>query len=406
MTLSRRRFLQGLTVGVGGAALGACSTTTLDETGTGADGPVPGSSPTAVDPGADPTRATGDGTLVIVTLAGGNDALNTVAPVRDERYRSSRGPLALDPATALDLGDGFALHPSLTRTKGLWDAGRLAVVHGVGFAELDRSHFHCMDVWQAADPSMTTGWIGRWLDAVGTHPLDAVAVGRQLPLLARGERRSAAVVPTGPFALPGDASLRDDVARLVEGSGDRPALADAVARSGADLLTVVDTVAPVVAATPADGEDLSARLATVADLIDADLPTRVYATELGGFDTHAAQAASHADLLAELDAALGSFLGRTGDRPVTVLVYSEFGRRVVPNASGGTDHGRAGTVLVAGRVRGGHHGDPPPLDELVDGDLRTTTDYRSVYGALAEDVLGVPAADLLPGVPPVLTLVS
>jgi len=403
VTLSRRRFLQGLTVGAGAAALGACSTTSPDRTGAGGAGP--GSLPATGGTSAGRSGGDGDGTLVIITLSGGNDALNTVAPVHDERYGSLRGTLALDPATAHDIGEGFALHPSLARTKGLWDEGRLAVVHGVGFAGLDRSHFHCMDVWQSADPSMTTGWIGRWLDAVGTDPLDAVAIGRQLPLLARGERRSAALVPPGPFALPGDLARRDDVGRLASSSDDRPDLAAAVARSSADLLTVVDTVAPVVATSSADGEDLSGRLATVASLIEADLPTRVYATELGGFDTHAAQPAQHATLLAELDAGLGSFLGRTGDRPVTVLVYTEFGRRVAPNASAGTDHGQAGTLLVAGRVRAGHHGDPPPLDDLVDGDLRTTTDYRSVYGALSEAILGIAAGDLIPDAPPPLTLV-
>lgn len=407
MTISRRRFLQGLSVGAGTAVLGACAATSFDGAGTPTSGigSVPGVPGTAAAATGALSAASGSGTLVVLTLAGGNDALNTVAPVNDERYRSLRGALALDPAAAHDIGEGFALHPSLVQTKGLWDQGRLAVVHGVGFAGLDRSHFHCMDVWQSADSSMTTGWIGRWLDAVGTDPLDAVAVGRQLPLLARGERRSAAVVATGPFSLPGDRALRDDLTELVAPDDDRPALATAVARSNADLLTVVDTVSPVVAGSSTDGEDLSARLATVASLIEAGLPTRVYAAELGGFDTHAAQPAQHAALLGELDAALGTFLTRTAALPVTVLVYTEFGRRVAPNASDGTDHGQAGTILVAGRVRAGHHGDPPPLDDLVEGDLRTTTDYRSVYGGLLEGILGVPAADLLDDAPTPITLV-
>jgi uncharacterized protein (DUF1501 family) len=406
MTISRRRFLQSLTVGAGAAALGACSATAPDGAAPPRDdGSIPAAPGTSLGTAEALGATAGTGTLVVLTLTGGNDALNTVAPVQDARYRTLRGTLALDPAAAHDIGDGFALHPALSQTKGLWDAGRLAVVHGVGFAELDRSHFHCMDVWQSADSSMTTGWIGRWLDAVGTDPLDAVAVGRQLPLLARGERRSAAVVPNGPFALPGDGSLRTDLTQLVAAGDDRPALAAAVARSNADLLTVVDTVSPVVAGSSADGEDLGARLATIASLIEADLPTRVYAADLGGFDTHAGQPAQHASLLAELDAALGSFLARTATRPVTVLVYSEFGRRVAPNASDGTDHGQAGTILVAGRVRGGHHGDPPPLDDLIDGDLRTTTDYRAVYGGLLEGILAMPAGDLLPDAPAPLALI-
>jgi uncharacterized protein (DUF1501 family) len=374
LSVTRRRFLQGSAAITASAALGACQD----------DGPP-----------ATPARRAA-GTLVVVTLAGGNDALNTVAPVDDPTYRSARGALSLDPAGAHALDAGFALHPALVRTKALWDASQLAIVHGVGFRSLDRSHFHCMDVWQAGDTDdLATGWLGRWLDLEGTDPLDAVVVGGNLPLLARGVRRSATVLPAGPFALPGDADLHGRLADLWTADG-RSGLEASVARSATDLLAVVDTVTPVVADLPAD-DTLAARLATVAALIEADLPTRVYAVELGGFDTHADQADTHGTLLAELDGALGDLLERLAAHPVTVLVYSEFGRRVAPNGSGGTDHGSAGTVLVAGNVRAGHHGEPPRLDALVDGDLETTVDFRAVYAGLLEDVIGVEPADVLPG---------
>jgi len=406
MSISRRRFLQGFGATAGSAALAACAgPSASDDAGPGPTSASPTAPGTTEPAGANPGGSSTDGTLVVITLAGGNDALNTVVPVSSDLYRSLRGPLALDPGTTHDIGEGFGLHPALVRSKALWDGGQLAVVHGVGFDGLDRSHFHCMDVWQAAGTSFATGWIGRWLDTSGTDPLDAVVVGRGVPLLARGERRSAAVVPTGPFALPGDPNLRRHLTELVAADGSRAPLSAAVARSTADLLAVVDTVSPVVADSTADGSDLTARLATVASLIEADLPTRVFATELDGFDTHAAQPAQHEALLAELDTALGAFVGRMGDRPVTVLVYSEFGRRVAPNASDGTDHGQAGTILLAGHVRGGHHGDPPPLDGLLEGDLATTVDYRSVYGGLLEGVLGVPATDVLDGAPAPLALI-
>ena len=234
--ISRRQFLQGASaVGVA-TALGAC-------TGDGGDPRSAADGPTTTQV----PSAGGDRTLVIVTLYGGNDALNTVAPVNDPAYRSARGALALDPTTAHDLGQGFALHPAMTRSKALWDAGRLAVVHGVGFAGLDRSHFHCMDVWQAGGTHDTTsGWIGRWLDVVGDDPLGAVAVGRGLPLLGRGRQRSAAVIPTGPFELPGDQALRDLLPTLADPDGRSP-LETLVARSTADLLSVAATVGPVVA---------------------------------------------------------------------------------------------------------------------------------------------------------------
>ena len=397
--LTRRRFLAGASVLGAAVAVGACSTD--DQSARSAAGADSAS------------RGVGDGggTLVIVTLAGGNDALNTVAPVGDARYQDLRAALALDPSTTHDLGDGLGLHPSLTRTKALWDDDRLAIVHGVGFDGLDRSHFHCMDVWHAASTEdLSTGWIGRWLDLAGSDPLDAVAVGRMLPLLARGASRSAASVPLGPFEPPGAPALQELVTGMADG-GERPPLGALVAASSADLYAVADTVGPVVAGTAeveaTAGDGLAASLGTVAALIDAGLPTRVYAVELGGFDTHANQAPVHEALLAELDGALGEFCDHVAGRDVTVVVYSEFGRRVAPNGSAGTDHGAGGTVLLAGNVRGGHHGDPPDLGRLVDGDLRTTLDFRAVYGGLLEGVLAVPAADVLGrGAPTPLDLVT
>jgi uncharacterized protein (DUF1501 family) len=131
----------------------------------------------------------------------------------------------------------------------------------------------------------------------------------------------------------------------------------------------------------------------------------VYAVDLSSFDTHANQAATHETLLKELDDALHAFVTRVKDRPVTVAVYSEFGRRVTPNASGGTDHGHGGVMLLAGNVRAGHHGDPPSLSKLDDGDLATTTDYRSVLGALLEEVVGADSTDVFGKGPKPLVLV-
>ncbi|MEO6627228.1 MAG: DUF1501 domain-containing protein [Aquihabitans sp.] len=396
MPLTRRQFLTGAAALGSATAMGACSS--VGDTGDA----IRKGSPTTSAPTTTSTSPGASGTLVLVTLYGGNDALNTVVPVGDPAYISLRGSLALDPADTHDIGDGFALHPSLPRLAAQWAKNRAAIVHGVGFAGLDRSHFHCMDVWQAgSEDDHTTGWLGRWLDLTGSDPLDAVVLGRSLPLLARGARRSASVVSPGPFVLPGDRALRDLVAMMV-GGGGRPPLLGAVATSTADLLAVVDRVAPVVAKTTA-GDDLASQLDTVATMIEAGLPTRVYNVALGGFDTHADQADTHAGLLAELDTALGDFLDRVDD--VTVAAFSEFGRRVAPNASGGTDHGSGGTVLLAGNIRPGHHGEPPPLDQLDEGDLATTTDFRAVLGGLLGGVLGTDPDDVFDGGVKPLTLV-
>lgn len=392
--VSRRHFLGGATALGAAAAAGALAWRDDHHDPKGSTG----STSTTSD------KAGRAGSLVVVTLYGGNDGLNTVAPIHDPHYASLRGSLALDPTTTHDLGEGFALHPSLSEHKALWDRGQLAVVHGVGFEALDRSHFHCMDVWQAgSQDDLSTGWIGRWLDANGTGPLDAVAVGRRLPLLARGEKRSAATVPPGPFTLPGGATLDDLLERLSRADKNRGKLGDLAAATTTDLLSVAATVGPLVDRSPA-AETLQARLDTVATLIEAGLPSRIYSVALDGFDTHANQAGAQSTLLAQLDKALGAFFARITSG-VTVLVHSEFGRRVAPNASAGTDHGRGGVVLLAGQVRGGHHGEPPPLDKLVDGDLATTTDFRAIYGALLEGVLDTDAGDVLDHPPKPLSLV-
>jgi uncharacterized protein (DUF1501 family) len=403
-SISRRQFLGGAAVLGGAAAAGAFGLTKVHD-GSGGD-QHRASSPIST---AAKAGAAAAGTLVLITLYGGNDALNTVVPISDPQYESLRGALALDPAKLQPLDADFALHPALAGCKQLWDAQQLAIVHGVGFADLDRSHFHCMDVWQAGSESeLDSGWVGRWLDAHGNDPLDAVNVGRNLPLLMRGMQKSAAVVPASTFELPGDAALRTHLRALAKPSKDRPALAADVATSTADLLAVVDEVGPIVAKDPSDqleGETLGTRMQAVAAMIEAQLPTRVYSVDLSSFDTHANQAATHEALLKQLDDALHAFVTRVQDRPVTVAVYSEFGRRVVPNASGGTDHGHGGVMLLAGNVRAGHHGEPSSLAKLDDGDLATTTDYRAVLGGLLEEVVGADSTDVFGKGPKPLVLV-
>jgi len=247
--------------------------------------------------------------------------------------------------------------------------------------------------------------VGRWLDVAGADPLAAIVVGSGLPLLGRGVRTSAAVVPPGPFETVFEDVVIERFADQVAVDHDRNDLESLVARSGSDLLDVAEQVGGPLASM-ADDRSFAGQLATVASLVAAGLPTRVYAVQCGGFDTHAEQAATHSGLLGDVDRALGAFFDVVGEDSATVVVYSEFGRRVEPNGSGGTDHGRAGTLLVAGRAKGGHHGEPPPLDGLVDGDQRTTTEVTSVYAALLEGVLGVPAGDVLDGSPRPLDLVG
>jgi uncharacterized protein (DUF1501 family) len=405
-TLTRRRFL--VASGVTGAVALAAGAGTV------------GWRELAARAGTDPLP--GDASvLVLVTLYGGNDGLGTVVPYADPAYHAARSELAYDEGEVLKLDDQLGLNPAMKGFKALWDADRLAVVRGVGYPRPDHSHFRSMDIWQTGSPDrpVSTGWVGRWLDATGPDPLRAVSVGATLPPLAVGAKAAGVALPLTGFNTPaGD--LGNGVAALARPDPADPPTQALAARSSATLLEATKALGPALAATD-DGEAddgeaqrqggsagghgaLGRQLAAVSRCIRARVPTRVYAASLGGFDTHADERGTQSRLLGELDAAVAGFLDGMQDDPrVVVAVYSEFGRRVAANASDGTDHGTAGPVLVAGAgVRGGFFGDQPSLTALDDGDLRVTTDFRSVYGTLLERVLDTEAGRVLDGTRPAL----
>jgi uncharacterized protein (DUF1501 family) len=356
---------------------------------------------------------------VLVTLYGGNDGLNTVIPYTDPKYAAGRPTLGYTPDQVIPLADGLGLHPNLKGLKGLWDANQLAVVLGVGYPNPILSHFRSMDIWQSASPDapIATGWLGRWLDATGTDPMRALSIGPTLPLALSGAKESATAVSTGGIRIPGGARVASSLAALWAPGADRQGLAARVAGSGADLLSVQhsladllgppttpttpttqsppSTTAPAIATPPATNA-LADQLQLVARLIKAGAPTRVYQVSLGGFDNHATEKDTHARLMSELDDAVAGFFtsihGDAHAEAVTLLTYSEFGRRPTQNGSEGTDHGTAAPLFVAGpAVKGGRfYGEEPSLSDLdADDNLKFTTDFRSVYASVLGPVIGV-----------------
>jgi uncharacterized protein (DUF1501 family) len=417
VTLSRRQFLIGVAGAGAGVAAGAIVFEATRANGRPAvDGAgstttsVAGPTTTPTAAGAPARLSAGHGIVVLVTLYGGNDGLNTVVPVADPAYAPLRGGLAIDPGKALSLSDGLALAPEMTVFKRLWDAGQLAVVRGVSYPNPNRSHFRSMDIWQSADPvgSTSTGWIGRWLDAAAGGPLDAVATTPTLPLALLGARTAGAAVANGDRALGLTGAALDGWRGMQAVDPTAPPLLARAQQSGLDLLTVSSVVSPALAKTGPNTKSggagaLAAQLDTVSRLIRAGVPTRVFFTAMGGFDTHANEGPTHPQLMIELDQAVGGFLdGLAGDAhgdSVVVVIYSEFGRRPAPDASGGTDHGVAAPVLIAGRpVKGGFVGEQPSLTALdPNGDLVWNIDFRSVYATLLGDVLGTDPAPILLG---------
>jgi uncharacterized protein (DUF1501 family) len=355
-----------------------------------------------------------DRTLVVLELAGGNDGLNTVIPYRDELYRRLRPALAIPRHEVLPLDGRAGLHPRLRELAELHQKGGLAIVQGVGYPNPDRSHFRSLDIWQSAvveREDTSSGWIGRYAETRRGGPLQAVGLDlperpvalaardAQLPVLASGDGFRLEVVGRDVERR------RRRLAELASApAAGRPALAGALLEAASAAYRAADELekASMRSSTGAAYPDtpLARQLRLIADLVEAGLGLRVAFLRLGGFDTHAAQAPVHADLLGQLSAALGAFFEDLSERglarQVLLVAYSEFGRRVAENASLGTDHGAAGPVLlISGALQGGLYGPSPDLTDLDEGDLRHAVDFRRVYATLLRRWLEAPAEAVL-----------
>jgi uncharacterized protein (DUF1501 family) len=348
--------------------------------------------------------------LVLITLYGGNDGLNTVVPVNDPIYQNLRPGIAYSESDVLPLADGLYLNGSMQGIKNLWDQQKVAIIRGVGYPKPDRSHFSSMAIWQSASPTNQekSGWIGRYLDSQEYDPLRVINIGSVLPPLMVGKKYVGSALPLGGLKLP-NAKLSKSC-ELVS----RPSLYDSklmalAASSVRNLLNLSSDISPILKkpaiATPdlptidggnAGGDTaLTQQLDIIAKLIAVGSPTRVWSASLGGFDTHANEKGAQSILLGTVSSAVTRFLSqvRTSSygKNVTVVIYSEFGRRVVANASQGTDHGTSGPVFVIGdQIKGGFYGDQPSLKNLISNDLAVTTDFRDIYGTLLDKVLQVP----------------
>ncbi len=355
-------------------------------------------------------------TLVIVQLAGGNDGLNTVIPFRQDDYYKNRPRIAVRPRDVLKVRGDLGFHPSATGLKSLYDQGRLAVVQGVGYPNPNRSHFVSTEIWETGSPDLSKkeGWVGRYFDHTcsGSDPAPAdhaVALTRETPLSMRG-RDFQGVVFTDLQSLQWKGIKDKKLARTFDQlnairepkPGESPHL-PYLSRVAMDARLSAERMEKalkrsVTGAYPRTrfGDSLK----TICNLIVGEVPTRVFYVSLGGFDTHSNQANRHAQLMAELGKGLEAFVGDLDkhdqlDR-VTVMTFSEFGRRVNENASGGTDHGEAAPLFIAGNhIRAGIHGRHPNLGKLRRGDLAYTTDFREVYASLLDDWMGTESHEVL-----------
>ena len=373
--------------------------------------------------------------LVVLQLAGGNDGLNTVIPLGNDEYRKARPTLGITESSILKIDPTTGLHPSLSGLASAYQDGHLAIVQGVGYPNPNRSHFRSTEIWATAvdsDKSSTTGWIGRYFDNAcsGCDASVGIATASQLP------QSFAATTPKGvlyqggggvkkksskkkgsnvPASDPSMISMEDDDAGEAGGSigmlngpgnlGKMSAL-DFLERTEMDAKVSQQEIANASAkaknSVPFPSSRLGQNFAMISRLIAGGMPTRIYYLSLGGFDTHTQQTDAHSRLLKEMGDAVSAFLadlkaqGNLGR--VSLMTFSEFGRRVKENASGGTDHGAAAPLFLAGGgIKAGLLGQMPSLspNDLFDGDVKYNTDFRSVYATVLEKHLGVKSEPIL-----------
>ena len=349
-----------------------------------------------------------EGILVLLHLGGGCDGLNTVVPIGDGAYRTLRGSLAI--TNPLPVSSRFGLHPALPGLKARFDAGKVAIVQGVGQSTVtDLSHFSSTASWMAgtSGPSRSTGWLGRWLDGVPEAELGlrGVTTGSSIPLHLIGQRSQVTGLDTGGNLFGADRSeaWMTSVYTAISGYGSGPtgkgAWADRLAAAGASSLRLAGDLQP--AFTPElPNDSVTSQLTLVARLINANLGIRVFNVSLGSFDTHENQPNRLQALLADLDAGITAFhatLASTWSKRVALMTFSEFGRRPEANASNGTDHGTSSTHLVIGdNVKGGFYGQAPNLAALDGrGNPSVSVDYRSYYASILGGWLGADAAAVL-----------
>ncbi|RSK37145.1 DUF1501 domain-containing protein [Hymenobacter metallilatus] len=341
--------------------------------------------------------------LVVVQLGGGNDGLNTVIPYENDLYYKARPTLGIRPQRGiLTLDNGLGFNPAMTRLKGLYDQGHVAVFNSVGYPNPDRSHFRSMDIWQsgsASDQYLSTGWLGRYLDSncpACQLPYNGLEVDDTLSLAMKGDLRKGLALKN-----PEKFHQLTQSRFLAQVSGEKPlgAVAEldylyktlAETASSADYLYQTSKMYKSAVAYP--NTEFGRNLKTTAELINSGVGSRVFYVSLTGFDTHVRQQEQQGKLLGDLSEGLGSFvedLQKAGNFDDTlVLVFSEFGRRVTQNASNGTDHGTANNVLLLGgglRQKGILNA-APDLANLLDGDLRHQLDFRSLYATILHDWL-------------------
>ena len=364
---------------------------------------------------------TEDNTLVVVQLSGANDFMNTIVPYTNGHYYDARKKIVMGQDEVLPITDDLAINSNAAPFKRIYDKGKMAIIQGIGYPNSIRSHFRAMDIWHTAEPDRvgSEGWLGqavRVLDPNSENVLTAVNIGQGLP-------RALAVTGVPITSIGGidgygvmnqmeqeqlrDKSLEAFTSIYSQAIGTGP-VTEYIGKTGIDILKGADLLAGVTdkyESTVEYSDNAIARsLRDVARIHLGDLGTRIFYTSHGGYDTHANELLNHPRLMSEISGAISDFLDdlqeHNASDDVTVLVFTEFGRRMRDNGSG-TDHGSGGGAFMFGNsINGGLYSEYPSLDPVDwehGEDLKHTIDFRGIYGTALEQWLGIDPRPIVKG---------
>ncbi len=362
-----------------------------------------------------------DPVFVVVQLSGGNDFMNTLVPYSNSAYYDNRKFLNISEEDVLPLDGTLGWHPEMAPFKELYDRGMVSVVQGIGYPDSNRSHFRGMDIWHtcAPDEVSTIGWLGNvieQLDPRGENPLTGVNFGVGLPrAMSKAGVPVTSVSNLDEYGLMSGISAQQQRVQALQifkdmygqAVGSGPVM-DYLSRTGMDVLSGADLikVAPQQYESTVEYADnpIAKSLRDVARVHTANLGTRIFYTQQGGYDTHANQLPTQPGLFRDMSRAVNDFFAdleeHDADENVVMLIFSEFGRRINDNGSG-TDHGSGGGAYLVGKpMAGGLYSEYPSLerDKWEKGeDLAHTIDFRGIYGTVIEQWLGLEAAPIVYG---------
>ncbi|MCD5404505.1 MAG: DUF1501 domain-containing protein [Dehalococcoidia bacterium] len=364
-----------------------------------------------------------DPVVVILQLTGANDYMNTIIPYTNGEYYDNRPKVRIPQDTVLPVDDELAFNPNMGPLKDMYDDGKVAIIHGIGFENSPRSHFRAMDIWHTCEPEVvgTEGWVAkvvRDLDPQGDNVLKCVNFGQGLPraLALRGvpitsvsNLESYGVMSSVP-GISGEeerARLLDRFARMYAPAIGTGATMDYLGQTGRDALMGADIIkaAPENYTSTIEYADngIAKYLRDVARVHTANLGTQIFYTAHGPFDTHFNQPPMHARLWTEVSGAISDFFDDLREHDAAdnliMMIFTEFGRRVRDNGTG-TDHGAGGGAFIIGdQVKGGMYGNYPSLkpEDLNQGDLDPSYDFRGFYSSVVDQWLGLDPVPIVGG---------